>query len=67
MSLLNKTNTTANASLIAVAKSKLGKKEKKGHHKNLDSDSLSYKCFDEKGDVIDTEYKVIEDERENTN
>jgi len=30
MSLLNKTNTTANASLIAVAKSKLGKKEKKG-------------------------------------
>lgn len=38
------------ASLIAVAKSKIGKKEKKEHHME--------------GDVIDIEYKVIEDEGE---
>ena len=46
------------ASLIAIAKSKLGKKEKKEEHKDLEAGSFSYRDFEEKGDVIDVEYEV---------
>lgn len=48
------------ASLIAVMQSKIGKKEKKDHHKDLGEGSFSEKDFDKRGDVIDAEYKVIE-------
>lgn len=48
------------ASLIAVAKSKLVKKEKKEEHKDLGTSSFSERDFDEKGDVIDIEYEVKE-------
>lgn len=55
------------ASLIAVTKSKLSKKENKEQHKDLESGSFSDKGFDGKGDVIDVEYELKEDGRETTN
>ena len=57
------------ASLIAVMQLKMGKsrKEKKEEHKDLGEGSFSEKDFDDKDEVIDAEYKVIEDGGETAN
>ena len=47
--------------------SKIGKKEKREHYKDLGSGSFSDEGFDEKCDVIDVEYEVKEGGEEGVN
>lgn len=56
------------ALLIAVVQSKVGKsKKKKKEYKDSESDLFPDRGSDRKGDVIDVEYEVSENERGNIN